>query len=138
MKRSFLVILLVLQQLSSYSQSQIDPSKLPRAPYIPRVHVNGVDQVGVIQIDSLLKYGLQVVVNEKSFKVVQFDVMYDCHSRAVFDFTERRYVGDKILPTEKGLRSLVIAGDNLDVYNVVIEKDGFNYLMKPAYYSIVK
>jgi hypothetical protein len=138
LKKLLVILLLTLQQIFASAQGQVDPSKCFKAPLIPRVHINDVDQVRVIKRDSLLKYGLQVVVEDKTFKVIQFDVMYDCHSRAVLDFTSRRYIGDKVLPTEKSLRGLVMAGDIIDVYNAIIEKDGYKYVMKTATYSIIQ
>ncbi|MEP7373989.1 MAG: hypothetical protein ABI675_11405 [Chitinophagaceae bacterium] len=120
------------------SQGQIDPSKLPVVHYKPKINVNGIKQQVAISFDTLMKYGLQVVLDDKSFKVVQFDIGYDCHSKAVFDFSVQRYSGDKVNPTDVYFKRRILAGDVIDIANTVIENNGYRYEMKTVSYSIVK
>jgi hypothetical protein len=135
MKCTLLFICMVMPFIL-LGQEKIDPSKLPLVRYTPRVYVNGSDQRGAISIKELLKHGLQIVLEDKSFKVVQFDVMYDCHSRALFDFSVKRYFGDRVDPKDDYLRQLVLIGDVISIDYTVIERQGVRFRMSEIGYKI--
>jgi len=109
-------------------QVTIDPSKLPLVHYKPSV--DGINSKNEISIAVVFTQGLKVVLADKTFKVIQFDVVYDCHSRSIFDFDVRRYLGDKVDGKDEYLRKRILAGDLMDITNTVIEKDGVRYRMK--------
>lgn len=136
--RWILTIILFSIYHVGYSQKEIEPSGLQKISYKPKVHVNGINQFQTIKFDTLLKYGLQVVLDDKSYKVVQFDIMYDCHSKSLIDFSIKRYFGDKVLPTDTYLQKRIIAGDIIDVFNTVIVKGTERYVMKEATLIIEK
>lgn len=124
-----LIIICMLMPLILLGQEKIDPSKLPRVRHTPRIYVNGSDLRGAVSIKELLKHGMQIILEDKSFRVVQFDVMYDCHSRALFDFSVKRYFGDRVDPKDDYLRQAVLIGDVISIENTVIEKQGVRYKM---------
>lgn len=109
-------------------QVEIDPSRLPLVHYKPSVY--GINSKNEIKINVLFMQGLKVILADKTFKVIQFDVVYDCHSRSLFDFDARRYLGDKIDGKDDYLRKRIPAEDVMDITNTVIEKDGVQYRMK--------
>lgn len=101
----FAPILLSFLELSA--QKDIDAYKLPQVNFAPQIYVNGVRQVDVISLKSFREYGMQVVLDDKSFKAIQFDFGFDCHSRSFFDFSWKRYYGDKVLPLDAKIKSWV-------------------------------
>ena len=129
MKLIFIPLLLLVSFFAP-GQSNIDPSKLPLVRYQPSIYVNGIDQRGTIRIKDVLEHGLQVVLGDKTFKVVQFDLVYDCHSRAVFDFSVKRYSGNRVDPKDDYLQKRILVGDVITIDNTVIEKNGERYRMK--------
>ncbi|MEI9908226.1 MAG: hypothetical protein WDO71_00245 [Bacteroidota bacterium] len=129
MKR-FLITLLLSVPLVAFGQAEIDLTKLPLVAHKPHVAINGSHQRNVVSITELLKHGLQVVLDDNSFKVIQFDIIYDCHSRSLFDFSVKRYIGDKVDPGDDYLQKRVLAGDVITIDNTVIEKKGVKFKMK--------
>lgn len=117
----------VLLSLSAAGQEFVDPAKLPLVPYPPSIY--GLNSKKEISIKYIFSEGLKVVLSDKTFKVIQFDVVYDCHSRSMLDFDAKRYHGDKIDPTDKYFRKRILAGDAMDIVNTVIEKNGTQYRM---------
>ncbi len=109
-------------------QAFIEPSKLPFVPYEPRI--SGVNWKNEVAKDFLFTNGLKVILADQSFKVIQFDVIYDCHSRSLMDFDFRRYRGDRVDPNDEYFQKRVLVGDLMDIVNTVIEKNGVRYRMK--------
>ena len=105
--RRNIFLLFIFLSASAAGQKAVDPSKLPLAPYKPSIF--GVNRENKISIDSVFSYGLRVIVADKIFKVIQFDVVYDCHSRSIFDFNVKRYLGDKVDPRDEYLRKRILA-----------------------------
>jgi hypothetical protein len=129
MKKILISILLLLPELV-IGQEKADLSKLSLVPYEPHVVVNGTHHRHTVSINDLLKHGFQVVLDDNSFKVIQFDVVYDCHSRSLFDFSVKRYLGDKVDATDDYFQKRVLAGDIITIDNTVIEKKGVKFRMK--------
>ncbi len=127
MKITLLVIFLH-SSLFVWSQDIIDPTKLPLVNYNPTI--SGINSQNQISIDSLFSKGIKVILADRSFKVIQFDIVFDCHSRSLFDFSVKRYQGDKVDGRDEYLRKRVLAGDVLDISNTVIEKNGVRLRMK--------
>ena len=123
-----ILIPLVFLSLSAAGQTLIDPSKLPLVPYKPSIF--GINSRNEVSIAVVFDKGIQVIIADKTFKVIQFDVVYDCHSRSIFDFSTKRYLGDKVDGKDEYLRKRILAGDLMDIVNTVIEKDGVRYRMK--------
>jgi hypothetical protein len=134
--KNILSCLFLLSHLIAASQKQIDVSVLPKTPYSPSIQINGKPQTKTLSLEALRQYGLQIVLADKTFKVLQFDIVYDCHSRAFFDFTVKRYYGDRIDSTDTHLQTLIWVGDVIDITNVVIEKEKYRYVMKDIAYII--
>jgi hypothetical protein len=129
MKR-FLIPIIIFLPFFGIGQGKIEPAKLPLVPHSPHVAINGIHQRNAVNVRDLLKHGLQVVLDDNSFKVVQFDVIYDCHSRSLFDFSVKRYIGDKVEPGDDYLQKRVLAGDVIVIDNTIIEKNGIRFRMK--------
>jgi hypothetical protein len=133
--RFILFIILIFSSIVVAGQETIDPSKLPLVPYKPGI--SGVDPQSQISIGILFTEGLKVILADQSFKVIQFDVVYDCHSRSLFDFSVKRYRGDKVDAKDEYFRKRVLAGDLMDIINTVIEKDGVRYRMKEFSFIVI-
>ncbi len=127
MKFKILVVFIWLS-MSAPGQEVIDPSKLPLVQYKPSIY--GINSQNEISISVVFAQGLQVILADKTFKVIQFDLIYDCHSRSIFDFDVRRYLGDKVDAKDEYLRKRILAGDVMDIANTIIEKNGVRYRMK--------
>jgi hypothetical protein len=135
MKTKFL-ILFILVSCIAIGQTKIDISKIPHIKYSPQVYVNGVRQGSSISIKELHKYGLEVVLDDKTFKIIQFGITYDCHSRAFFDFSFKIYSGNTVPPKDDYLQKRVWVGDVIDVANVVIERGQERYVMEQKSFRI--
>ncbi|MDB5207315.1 MAG: hypothetical protein JWR72_2390, partial [Flavisolibacter sp.] len=59
-------LILLLNMNTAFSQTFLDVSKFPYIPYQPKVSVNGSTKYKTLSLDSLLQYGLQVVVDDKA------------------------------------------------------------------------
>jgi len=116
-------------------QQVVDPSKLPFVLYKPSI--SGINSQNEISIVMVFEQGLKVILDDKTFKVVQFNVVYDCHSRSLFDFTAKRYLGDKVDAKDDFLRKRILAGDLMDIVNTVIEKGGVRYRMKEFSFTVI-
>jgi len=127
MKLKILIYLTFLSIVAT-GQTGIDPSKLPLVHYKP--NVEGISSKNEIGIQVVFRQGIKVILADKTFKVIQFDVVYDCHSRSIFDFDIRRYIGDRVDGRDDFLRKRILAGDVMDIANTVIEKDGIRYKME--------
>lgn len=127
--KSILTCFVLLCILYAPAQEVKDLQKLPVIPYGPRV--NGVDYQNRISIASIHKNGLRIGLADNSFRVVLFDVVYDCHSKSLTDFSMKRYLGDSVPPGDDYLQKRILAGDLIDIVNTVVEKQGICYLMKP-------
>ena len=114
--------------IGAAGQKSIDPDKLPLVPYKPSIQ--GLYSQNQIRIANIFSQGLKVILADTTFKVIQFDVVYDCHSRSVFDFDVKRYYGNKVDPKDDYLRRRILAGDVMDIANTIIEKNGVRYRMK--------
>ncbi len=136
MKHLQLIILFTFVSLLSPGQLLIDPAKLPLVNAAPSVA--GVDPKNTISIEYIFSHGLKVTMIDASFRVLQFDVVYDCHSGFLPDFDIRRYQGNKIEATDKYLRQRMLTGDVMDIINTVIEKNGVRYRMKPFAFVVTK
>jgi hypothetical protein len=110
------------------SGQEVDPAKLPLTSYKPSIE--GINAQSEISLTVVLTKGLKVILADKTFKVIQFDVIYDCHFGSIFDFSFKRYFGDKVDPKDEYLRNRVLADDVMDIINTVIEKNGVRYRMK--------
>jgi hypothetical protein len=126
MKYSFLTFSLLLS-LATSAQEAIDPSRLPFIHHKPGI--SGVNSENHISIKVVFSQGLKVILADSSFKVIQFDVIYDCHSRSILDFDIKRYSGNKVDSEDEYLRKRVWSGDVMDIVNTVIEKNGIRYRM---------
>jgi hypothetical protein len=122
--------------MSAAGQQVADPSKLPLVPYSPSIY--GINAQNEISISTVFAQGLKVILADKTFKVIQFDVLYDCHSRSMLDFDTKRYFGDKVDPKDEYLRKRILAGDAMDIFNTVIEKNGLQYRMKEFSFVVTK
>lgn len=109
-------------------QPVIDPSKLPLVPFQPGIA--GIDPQNAIPINYLFSKGLTVILADETFRVVQFDLVYDCPSKTLFDFDVRRYQGNCVDAKDEYFRKRIVAGDVMDLVNTVIEKNGVRYRMK--------
>jgi len=114
--------------VSAAGQEIVDPFKLPLVPHKPSIY--GVNIDNAISITAVFAHGIKVILADTTFKVIQFDVVYDCHSRSIFDFTTKRYLGNKVDGKDEYLRKRILAGDVMDIVNTVIEKKGVRYRMK--------
>lgn len=125
-----LMTLILLTSLSIIvaGQAGVDPSKLPLVNYKPSIE--GINSKNEINIQTVFAQGIKVILADKTFKVIQFDVVYDCHSRSLFDFNIVRYMGDRVDGNDSYLRKRILSGDVMDIINTVIEKDGVRYRMK--------
>ncbi len=121
-------ISLIFLSIIAIGQQGIDPAKLPYVRYSPSI--SGINSQNEISINALFSQGIKVVLADASFKVIQFDVVYDCHSRSLFDFDVKRYQGDMVDGQDQYLRKRVLAGDGMEIANTVIEKNGVRYRMK--------
>lgn len=126
MKPLYFIALLFLSS-AAFGQDFIDPAKVKHLPHKPGIA--GADSKSQISIQLLFKDGLKVVINDKSFKVVQFDLGYDCHSRSLVDFDTKRYKGDHVPGNDPYFRKRVLAGDVLIVANTIIERGNVRYRM---------
>ena len=131
-----ILFVFVCLSISVSGQEFVDPSKLPLVPYKPSIY--GINSQNEISITIVFEQGLKVILADKTFKVVQFDLVYDCHSRAIFDFDVKRYRGDKVDPKDEFLRKRILAGDVMDIVNTIIEKNGVRYRMKEFSFIITK
>lgn len=134
--RSLLFALITGINLAAASQNPVNISTIQKIPYRPQVHVNGIRQQERISIVELHRYGLKVIPDDTSFSVIQFDIVYDCHSRALFDFSVKRYYGNTLPSTDNYLQKRVWVGDVIDVVNVVIQRREERYVMKESSYFI--
>jgi hypothetical protein len=130
------IIFITLIPFTVLGQKEIDLSRITQITFSPQVYVNNSRQDVEISLNELHKYGLQVVLDDKTFKVIQFEISYDCHSRAYFDFSEKKYKGDRVPPTDDYLRKRIWVGDVIVVYNVLIERGKERYIMKDKGYII--
>lgn len=136
MKYFFYLLFVPVFSGKVYSQTFINPETIPLTPHSPRIawlHTNNS-----ILITELFSKGLKVVLADTSFKVIQFDVVFDCHSRSLTDFSVKRYSGDHIPASDDYLRRRVITGDVMDVINTVIEKRGVRFRMKEFTFQVIK
>ena len=124
--------------VTAKGQVHIDTSKLPLVPYKPKVAINGIIQHQYISLDSLQKYGLQIVLDDQAYKAIQFDSGYDCHSKSLLDFSVIRYSGDKVAPTDLYLRNRILMGDLIDIIDTVIENRGYRCVMKSVSFIIIR
>ena len=131
-------ILLTFVWLSMRAAGQqfVDASKFPLVPYSPSIY--GVNARNEISISTIFAQGLKVILADKTFKVIQFEVLYDCHSRSMLDFDTKRYSGDKVDPKDEYLRKRILAGDGMEIFNTVIEKNGLKYRMKEFDFIVTK
>mgnify|MGYP001569791709 CR=1 FL=1 len=128
--RSFFIALSILVPALVFGQDKSNYSALPLVPYKPFININGIDQRIALSRTDLLKYGLKVVLADKSFKVKEFHIVYDCHSRAYFDFSVKRYIGDSVDTKDSYLQNRIWVGDIITFECVVIEKAGSLFVMK--------
>jgi hypothetical protein len=136
--KMMVILLTTFIPITVLGQNEIDISRITQITFSPQVYVNDSRQDVEISLNGLLKYGLQVVLDDKSFKVIQFEISYDCHSGAYFDFSQKKYKGDKVPPTDDYLRKRIWVGDVIVVYNVLIERGKERYIMKDKGYVIKK
>lgn len=123
---------------TAFSQPLLDASKFSHLPYQPKVAVNGTTYHKTLSLDSLLMYGLQVVLADNGYRVLQFDIVFDCPSKALFDFSIQRYLGDRVSPSDEYLRKRIFIGDVIDVCNTVIGRGTEKLVMKCVSYQITK
>lgn len=135
-KLTLLPVFLVFLTIQGLSQDFINPAKVPYLPHSPGVVV--VSSENQLDLAFLFDKGLQVVVPDKSFKVIQFEVGYDCHSRSMFDFDSKLYKGDRVPGNDPFLRKRVIAGDLMIISNTIIEKNSRRYRLKEFAFVVVK
>ena len=119
-------------------QTKIDISKVPAIPYKPKVAINNFIQYKTLSLDSILKYGIEVVLDDKSYKVIQFAIIFDCHSKFLLDFSYKTYSGSTVSPIDPDFRKKNKVGDLIEIADTVIENGGQRYLMSWATYQIIR
>ena len=137
MKALFFILFITLLN-SAVGQKFFDTKTLPFIPYKAKVAVNNVIQYKSLSLDSLLKYGLQVTLDDKSYNVIQFAIIYDCPSKSVLDFSVRTYLGDKVNGSDEYFRNRILVGDVIEISHTVIENRGYRVVMKDASYIITQ
>lgn len=129
MKCFFISLGIMISTLGS-GQHRPNYTALPLVPYKPLIYVNGIDQRNILSRSNFLTHGLKVILQDKSFKIKEFTILYDCHSRSLFDFYPIRYIGDSVEAKDKYLQNLTRVGDNVTFQLIVIEKEGQLFIMK--------
>jgi hypothetical protein len=131
-----LLVFLLFVAIQGIGQDFIEPANLPLIPYKPSVL--GANFKNEITIAEVFNRGIKVVVADKTFKVIQFDVVYACHSGSLLDFDVKRYHGDKVEGTDVYLRKRILAGDAMDIVNTIIEKKGVRYRMNDFSFLVIR
>ncbi len=97
--------------------------------------LQGHTQHALIRKADLLKYDLQVCLNDSSLKIVGFGAGYDCHSRSLLDFFSRTYLGDSIKAGDPFIKG-IWTGDTFVIDCINVEKEGKRYLIPALQFKI--
>jgi hypothetical protein len=97
--------------------------------------INGKTQSEKTSRNGLIKYGLNIYLEDTSFKIIGFVASYDCHSRALFDFNEREYPGACIKAGDPFIKD-IWAGDLFVIDCINVEKNGKRYLIHGLQFNV--
>ena len=134
MRFTFLRLLLSMLVLQLHwqivdGQPKIYCDGLPLAHVHAFVTLHGSIQKGSTKRSKLIQGDLRVHLTDTTFNVIGFAAGYDCHSRSVFDFNSREYLGNYIKPGDPFIQGVEI-GDLFVIDCINIEKAGRRYLIR--------
>jgi hypothetical protein len=132
----YLILFFLSYCIIGFSQEGIDPTNLPKTSFVPLVQVNSKTQKVTIRKDDIIESGLVLLLEDKTFKVIQFDVVFDCPSKSILDFSVKRYLGDKIPANDTYFKRRGRIGDGITISNIVIEKDNYKLVMRELYFVL--
>jgi hypothetical protein len=135
MKFLFAFLSIVLS-LNSFSQKTIKCEGYQNLKKDALLKINGFVQKKYIRKADLIRYDLEVIVNDSSYKVIGFIASYDCHSRSLlFDVTERTYLGNRIKGNDSFIKHIWV-GDQLCIGCINVERNGKTFIIPGKCLSI--
>jgi hypothetical protein len=122
---SFLSFLL---WLNSNSQKTIKCEGFQKINNTALIKINGLTHKNEIQKDDLIRYDLEVELNDSSYKIIGFIASYDCHSRSLlFDVSVRTYLGNRIKGNDNFIKHIWV-GDQLCIECINVERNGKRFI----------
>ena len=137
----FIVGLLTCSCISANAQDSskkpmLDCQSLPKGNRSPLFIVGNLPQANTISISWLIQNKFECLLQLQGARLEQFTVSYNCHSRALFDLSERTFQGSRI-PAGNHFLEYVWAGDTLVVDCIVAKKKGTLFVAAPIILHVV-
>lgn len=92
-------------------------------------------QKDFIKKSDLLNFDLRLGAADSTLKIIGFVVGYDCHSRSLFDYNCKAFMGNRVKANDPFVRNVWI-GDILVIDCINVEKNGTKYLIKGLQFEV--